>query len=59
MASHPITLTRKKLYERVWFQPVHTLAKESVAMLCAVDDRGTPCGSVGDLYCHRTFKCGH
>jgi hypothetical protein len=28
MASHPITLTRKELYEKVWLQPVHTLAKE-------------------------------
>jgi hypothetical protein len=28
MASHPITLTRKELYEKVWSQPVHTLAKE-------------------------------
>jgi hypothetical protein len=28
MASHPITLTRKELYENVWSQPVKTLAKE-------------------------------
>lgn len=28
MAPHPITLTRKELCEKVWFQPVHTLAKE-------------------------------
>ena len=28
MASHPITLTRKELYDKVWSQPVQTLAKE-------------------------------
>ena len=28
MASDPITLTRKELYEKVWSQPVHKLAKE-------------------------------
>jgi len=28
MASHPITLTRKELCEKVWSQLVHTLAKE-------------------------------
>jgi hypothetical protein len=27
MASHPITLTRMELYEKVWSQPVHTLPK--------------------------------
>ena len=28
MASHPVTLTRKELYDKVWSQPVQTLAKE-------------------------------
>ena len=28
MTLHPIKLTRKELYEKVWSQPVHTLAKE-------------------------------
>src|SRR5262245_58291587 len=28
MTSYPITLTRKELYDKVWSQPVHTLAKE-------------------------------
>src|SRR5262249_17192201 len=28
MASHPIKLTRKELYDKVWSQPVLTLAKE-------------------------------
>jgi hypothetical protein len=28
MESHPIRLTRKELYDKVWAQPVHTLAKE-------------------------------
>ena len=23
--SHPITLTRKELYDKVWSEPVHTL----------------------------------
>ena len=28
MASHPVTLTRKELYDKVWSQPVQTLAQE-------------------------------
>src|SRR4029450_4509887 len=28
MTSRPIRLTRKELYDKVWSQPVHTLAKE-------------------------------
>lgn len=28
MTWHPITLTRKELYDKVWSQPVQTLAKE-------------------------------
>ena len=28
MASHPIRLTRKELFDKVWSQPVQTLSKE-------------------------------
>ena len=28
MTPHPIKLTRKELYEKVWSQPIRTLAKE-------------------------------
>jgi len=52
MASHPITLTRKELYEKVWSQPVHTLAKEygisDVGLKKTYKRRDIPTPGLGD-----------
>ena len=53
MASHPITLTRKELYDKVWSQPVHTLAKEygisdvGLKKICKRRDIPTPALATG------------
>jgi hypothetical protein len=38
MASHPIMVTRKERYEKVWSQTVHTLAKEYGHFRCWLEE---------------------
>jgi len=53
MASHPITLTRKELYEKVWSQPVHTLAKEY-----GISDVGLKKIASAAIFPHRGWATG-